>query len=160
MASGHVVEPRLGLDERRYRDRRVVHQPLSHPRDIGDNLDPEIAQISGWADARTQQMRRRMNRPRRYDDLAATLVHAELGFLALDQGLHADAARALETQLLDLGFGRDRQIVAQPRPGAKIPDRPRPRAVERFENRDGKIPPPNSPFLARNEGEAALFNCF
>src|SRR6516225_7539527 len=120
MAPGHVVEPRLRLDERRYRDRRVVHQPLSHPRHIGDNLDPEIAQISGWADARTQQMRRRMNRPRRYDDLAATLVHAERGFLAPDQHLHADATPALETQRLDLGLGRDRQIVTQPRAGIEI----------------------------------------
>jgi hypothetical protein len=40
----------------------VVHQPLADPRDVGDDLDPEIAQMTRRADAGAQQMRRRMDR--------------------------------------------------------------------------------------------------
>ena len=47
--------------------------------------------------------------PRRDDHLAA----AKLGLPALDQRLDADAARALEQQLLDLRLGRDRQVRAR-----------------------------------------------
>ena len=107
----------------------MVHQPLADPRHIGDDLDAEIAQVAGRADARAQQMRRRMDRPRRDDDLAPRLVYAELGLLAPDQRLDPDAARTLEQQLLDLGLGRDRQIVPQPRAGIEIADRRRDAAV-------------------------------
>jgi hypothetical protein len=66
-----------------------------------------------------------VDRPRRDDHLAAS----ELGFLPLDQRLDADAASAFEQQLLDLGQGRDRQVVAQPGAGVEIADRRRDAAV-------------------------------
>ena len=52
----------------------MVHQPLADPRHIGHDLDAEIAQIAGRADPGAQQMRRRMDRPRRHDDLAPGLA--------------------------------------------------------------------------------------
>ena len=60
-----------------------------------------------------------MDRPRADDHLATT----EFGFFAIDQGSDADAARALEYQLRDLGQRRDRQIVAQSGARIEIADR-------------------------------------
>ena len=73
------------------------------------------------ADAGAQQMRRRMDRAAGENDLAA----AKLLFAAVDQRLHADAARALEQQLLDLRVGRDRQIGALARLAIEIAHRGR-----------------------------------
>src|SRR5215469_13366786 len=72
MAPGYPVEAAIGLDKRRDRDRRVVHQPLADPRHLRHNVDPEITQMAGWPDSGAQQMRRRMDRPRRDDNLSTT----------------------------------------------------------------------------------------
>ncbi len=125
----------FGLDEGRNRDRRVIHQPLADPRDVGHDLDPQVAQLAGGPDAGTQQVRGRMDRARRDDDFAA----AELGFLAVDQRLDGDAAGAFEQQLLDLGQGRYRQIVAQSGAGIEIADRRRDSPVVEVGDRDREI---------------------
>ena len=135
MAPGHAIEAALGLDEGRDRDRRVVHQPLADPRHMRHDLDPEIAQMAGRTDPGAQQMRRRMDRPRRDDNFAAT----ELGFLAVDRRLDADAASSLEQQLLDLGQRRDRQIIAQASSRIEIADRRRHPAVVEVGDRDREI---------------------
>src|SRR5690348_2507053 len=96
----------------------MVHQPLAHTRHMRDDLDPEIAQVTGRPNASAQQMRGRVDRARRNDHFAA----AELGILAVDQGLYADATLPLENELLDLGQSRDRQVAAQPRAGIEIAD--------------------------------------
>src|SRR5260370_13442377 len=125
MTPGQAIEPGLGFDERGNRDRRVVHQPLADPGDVRDNLDPEIAQMAGRAYTGAQQMRRRVDCPRRDDHLPAGLTYAELGLLAVDQRLDADATRPLEQQLLDLRQRPDRQIVAPAGPRIEIADRRR-----------------------------------
>ena len=66
-----------------------------------DDLDPEIAQVTGRPDAGSQQMRRRMDRARRDDDLAPGLAYAELGLLAIDQRFDPDTSSAFKQQLLD-----------------------------------------------------------
>ena len=91
--------------------------------------------MAGRPDAGAQQMRRRMDRARRDDDLAA----AELGLSSVDQRLDADAARPFEQQLLDLRQGRDRQIVAQPGARIEIADRRRDPAVVEVGDRDREI---------------------
>ena len=59
--------------------------------------------------------------------------------LPVDQRLDADATRSLEQQLLDLGQGRDRQIVAQPGYRIEIADRRRDPAVVEVGDRDREI---------------------
>src|ERR1700724_1762864 len=66
-------------------------------------------------------MRWRMDRATREDDFAA----AELLFPAVNLRLYADAACALEQQLLDLCVGRDRQIGAPARFAIEIAHRRR-----------------------------------
>src|SRR5438270_13595998 len=99
---------------------------------MGDDLDAEITQMTGRPDTGAQQMRRRVDRPRRHDYLAA----AEFGLPTVDERLDADAARPFEQQLLNLGKSRDREIVAQPGPGIEVADRRRDAAVIEVGDRD------------------------
>ena len=80
-----------------------------------------VLEMPDRADAGAQQMRRRMDGAAGQDHLAA----AELLLPAVDQRLHADAARALEQQLLDLRVGRDRQVGALARLAIEIAHRGR-----------------------------------
>ena len=70
----------------------MVHQPLADPRHVCCDLDAEIAQMTRRPDPGAQQMRRRMDRPRRDDDF----MPAEFGLPAVDQRLDPDAARPFE----------------------------------------------------------------
>ena len=133
--AGQSVEPVVGLDERGDGYRRVVHQPLADAGDMRHDLDPEIAEVTGRPDSGPQQMRGRMDRTRRDDDLATP----ELGFLAVDERLHADAARPLEQQLLNLGKSGDRQIAAQPGSRIEVADRRRDATVIEVRDRDREI---------------------
>ena len=107
-----------------------------------------------------QQMGRRVDRPRRDDDLAPRLADAELGLLASDPRLDPDAARALEQQPLDLGFGRDRQIVAQPGARVEIADRRRDPAVVQIRDRDREIAVLECAVLVLDKREPSLFKGF
>ena len=86
----------------------MIHQPLADARQPHQDRNAHFLEVPDRSDAGAQQMRRRMDRTAGEDDLAA----AELLLLAIDQRLDADAARALEQQLLDLRVGRDRQVGA------------------------------------------------
>ena len=115
MAAGDLVpDPGPGLDEGGDGDRGVVHQSLADSGQIRARLDAELGERHRRADSGPEQMRRRVDRARGDDDLA----RSELFRPARHLGLDADAAGALEQQLLDLRVGRDLQVLAQP--GARI----------------------------------------
>ncbi len=87
------------------------------------------------------------------------LADAEFGLPALDQRLDPDAARALEQQPFDLGLGRDRQIVAQPRPRIEIADRRRHPPVVEVGDRDREIAVPEFRVLVLDVGKPGLLEC-
>src|SRR6185437_6878854 len=102
--------------------RRTTARSRGDPSAAGRRLagplagNAHVSQMSNRADAGAQQMRRRMDRAAGQHDLAA----AELLLLAIDHRLHADAARALEQQFLDLRSGRDREVGAFARVAVEI----------------------------------------
>src|SRR5260370_16151241 len=112
--------------------------------------------MAGRAYTGAQQMRRRVDCPRRDDHLPAGLTYAELGLLAVDQRLDPDAARPLEQQPFDLGQGRDRQIVAQPGPRVEIADRRRDAAVVEVRDGDREIALPKLAVLVLDVGKPGL----
>ena len=99
----------------------MIHQALADAREARQHRNAHLPEVPDRSDAGAQQMRRRMDRAARENDLAA----AELLLPAVDQRLHADAARALEQQLLDLRVGRDRQVGALARLAIEIAHRGR-----------------------------------
>ena len=136
MPAGQAVEPASGLmnDETEIDGWSISRWPT--PGTCATTSIPRSRRWPAGPIAGAQQMRRRMDRARRDDDLAA----AELGLLAFDQRLDADAARALEQQLAEPAvIGRDRQVAAQPGAGIEIADRRRDAAVVEVGDRDREI---------------------
>ena len=99
----------------------MVHQALADALEAHQHRNAHVAEMPDRADAGAQQMRRRVDRAAREDHLAA----AELLLAAVDHRLDADAARALEQQLLHLRVGRDRQVGALARLAIEIAHRGR-----------------------------------
>ena len=106
------------------------------PGSMRDDLDAEIAQMARPA---RSPARSRCAGEWIAPDETMTSFAAELRLAAVDQRLDADAARALEQQLGDLGLGRDRQVVAQPRAVIEIADRRRHPPVVEVGDRDREI---------------------
>ena len=69
-------------------DLEVVLQVLADARQVGDDLDPERAQLGRRADARELEQLRRVDRAAAQDDLAAArdLAPAAPGARVLDAG--------------------------------------------------------------------------
>src|ERR1700730_5927274 len=99
-----LVHARARADEGRQRNRGMIHQALADALKAHQNWNAHLLEVPDRADAGAQQMRRRMDRAARQHDLAA----AEFLFPSVDLSPDADAARALEQELLDLRVGRDR----------------------------------------------------
>ena len=96
--------------------RRTKDDSESH-----QDRNAHVLKMPNRADAGTQQMRRGVDRAAGDHNLAA----AKLLFAAVDHRLHANAARALEQELLDLRVGRDRQIGTLARLAIEIAHRGR-----------------------------------
>src|ERR1700675_109274 len=99
----------------------MIHQPLTDALQAHQHGNAHIPEMAYRANAGAQQMRGRMDRAAGQHDLAATKFLR----LAIDQRLHADAARTLEQQLLDLRPGRDREVGALARLAVEITHRRR-----------------------------------
>ena len=99
----------------------MVHQALADAGEARQHRNAHVPEVPDRSDPGAQQMRRRMDRAAREDDLAA----AELLLAAIDQRLDADALRAFEQQLLHLRLGRNRQVGALARRAIEIAHRGR-----------------------------------
>ena len=109
-----IIHPRAALQEGRQRDGRMIHQALANTWQGHAHRNAQIAQMPHGANARSQQMRGRMNGAAGQDDFAP---HEAL-FLPAHQSHHANAALVFEDQLLHLGFAGNRQIF--PRAGVAV----------------------------------------
>ena len=70
----------------------MVHQMLPHARKMVANPDAQIAQMPGGPDSGTQEMGRRMDRPRTQDDLAGRKFLGP----AIANRPHPDGAQSVE----------------------------------------------------------------
>ena len=86
MAAGIITHPGKRLQERGDGDRGMIHQTLTNTGQIVADLYAHLVQMSGRTDTGPHQMCRGVDSTRRQDHL----VGAELDFLALDPGFHAD----------------------------------------------------------------------
>ena len=111
--SGGGTGLRRGVDDRR---EHVVVQVAPDAGQVGDDVDPEAAELVGRADAREQQQLRRLDRAGADDDLA---LGADPLDRAVPDDLDADAARALEEQPLRVRAGQHGEVRASRRRGAR-----------------------------------------
>ena len=113
----------------------MVHQPLADARYMRDDFDPEIAEVTGRPDTGPQQVRWRVDRTRRNDDLAAPELprydHDNLG------GCFYEVKRIID-DLLGRGtfeLGYEEVGGCQPHAPEPLPERLGARAVLRQDRR-------------------------
>jgi hypothetical protein len=99
----------------------MIHEALADAFEAHHDRDAHLLEVSDGADAGAQEMRRRMDRTAREDDLAA----AKLLFPTSDQRLDANAARTVEQQRCDVRVGPDLQIGAPANVAVEIAHRRR-----------------------------------
>ncbi|MNL13155.1 hypothetical protein D3C87_1340560 [compost metagenome] len=121
MAPRQTIHARGRPTEGRQSDGRVIHQATAYALAARPHGNRHLLQVVHRPDAGAQQMRRRVDGTARQDDL----VPVELMFLSIDQGLHADTARAVKKQLRHMRAGQDFQVGASANIGIQIAHRSR-----------------------------------
>src|SRR4249920_3248063 len=89
----------------------MVLEVLADSGQVMNDLDPELAQLVGWADPREQQEPRRVDGTAGDDDLAPRL-NPRLCGLVLGEVPNAHGATVLDDQLRRLRVRRDDEVLA------------------------------------------------
>ena len=113
-----VGNARAGFQEGCERDGRMIHQPLSDPRQRLAYGNAHIAQMPDRPNAGPQQMRGGVDGARGQDDLIAP----EFRGAAVHQRLDPDTAEVLEQEFGHLRVGGNRQIFPLAHVGVQIAD--------------------------------------
>src|SRR4029079_6460391 len=130
----------------------MIHQALTDALEARDDRNAQILQLPDRADAGAQEMRGRMDRATGKNNFMSP--HSR--FAAVDIRLDADAARALEQQLLDMRMGQDRQVGEGTRFAVEIAHRRRDASRGLAVWRDRKIAVDEFAVLIRQERVAGL----
>jgi len=133
----HVVrQSRIGSDEGRNADGRMVHQVLADAGEVVPDFDSHVLEVPRGADAVAHQHSGRMDGATGENDLA----RPERLLLALVLGNHADAAQPFEDQRFYLGFRLDPQVLTQAHTWVEIADRGGDPPVVGVRDGDGEMP--------------------
>ena len=97
----------LALGAEDHRREQMVVQVLADTREVGDDVDPDIAQVIGRPDPGEQQQLRRADRPPAHNDLFRVR--------AAGRPLDADTTRAAEEEPLRLGACHHFEVAPAPR---------------------------------------------
>src|SRR6202000_2559893 len=133
----------------------MIHQALADAFQSNQDGNAHVPEVTDWADAGAQQMRRRMDSAAGENDLTA----AEFLLPPVDLRLYTDALRAFKQQFSDLRVGGDREVSALARFAIEIAHRGRDALLGLIGVRHREIAVDELTVLVGDELMAGLVEC-